>query len=334
MNKILKSILFLLFIIGPRVFTYSQWIPDDLGGNFEKKYIRQQNDYNGTVFSTIIRLKQEKNKTKRGVLYIHGFNDYFFQSELAEEFVKHGYDFYAIDLRKYGRSLTDSQNAFEVRNLNEYFPDIDSALTIMKSDGIDLIALMGHSTGGLICAYYIHQNPMASVNALILNSPFLDWNLGKIEWFVPVVSFIGRFLPDIKIPQSNSIYGKTLDKKFYGEWEYNTKWKRHESTDVTTGWVRAINNAQNILKKEKYQIKIPILLMYSSASYFNKDWSIMAQKSDAVLDVNDIKKYGLTLGKDVTPVKVHDGLHDLFLSSKEVRYPLYNYVFKWLEQNL
>ncbi len=30
-------------------------------------------------------------------------SDYFFQTEMADQFNQHGYDFYALDLRKYGR---------------------------------------------------------------------------------------------------------------------------------------------------------------------------------------------------------------------------------------
>ncbi|MEK8226237.1 alpha/beta hydrolase [Oerskovia sp. M15] len=42
---------------------------------------------------------------RRAVLYVHGFVDYFFQAHLGDAFEEHGYAFYAIDLRGYGRSL-------------------------------------------------------------------------------------------------------------------------------------------------------------------------------------------------------------------------------------
>ena len=41
----------------------------------------------------------------RAVLHVHGFADYFFQTVAADCWVERGYDFYALDLRKYGRSL-------------------------------------------------------------------------------------------------------------------------------------------------------------------------------------------------------------------------------------
>ena len=40
----------------------------------------------------------------RAVLYLHGRNDYFFQTHLAQAFLDAGYEFYALDLRACGRS--------------------------------------------------------------------------------------------------------------------------------------------------------------------------------------------------------------------------------------
>ena len=310
------------------------WENDVLGDGFQMRYVTQPKDYSGEVRSTIIRRLCGCGKdsgTKRGVLYIHGFNDYFFQAQLGEMFNLHCYDFYAVDLRKYGRSILPGQKKFEVRNLKEYFADIDSALTDMENAGIDNIILMGHSTGGLIAAYYMQMNPDVPVKALILNSPFLDWNLGKMEKFVPLVSALGSVFPNFKIKQGNStVYGESLDAEEYGEWIFNRNWKISPSPDVTAGWVRAITKAQNELKKHPYGIHVPVLLMYSAQSYYDEKWSAEAQKSDAVLDVTDIKTLGSKLSLNVTPVRVNGGLHDLILSSPNVRSAVYDYIFKWL----
>ena len=331
MNKFVSLIVLILSSFHLSLL-YSQWEPDILGDGFQMRYIDQGKDYSGFVRSTIVRLRAENKSSKRGVLYIHGFNDYFFQKEMAEKFAHHDYNFYAVDLRKYGRSLMSGQKAYQVRNLKEYFPDIDSTLMIMKEEGIDSVVMMGHSTGGLIASYYMALNQPKDIDALILNSPFLDWNLGKLEIAVPFVSGFGYFFPCVNIPQGGSVYGESLDSHYHGEWNYNNEWKKHDS-EVDAGWVRAIDKAQTYLKKHPFEIHVPILLMYSSSSYTKGEWSEEAQRSDAVLDVKDIKRYGLRLGDNVTPVKVTGGLHDLFLSSKNVRLPLYKYVFYWLSEN-
>ena len=68
---------------------------------------------------------------------------------------------------------------FEVRDMSEYYADIDSALKVMASDGIDSVVLIGHSTGGLTASAYVNDRKPARVKKLILNSPFLDWNNGS-----------------------------------------------------------------------------------------------------------------------------------------------------------
>lgn len=315
---------------------YRSWAPDILNDGMEMHYVKHPNDYEGHVRSTIVRKLCVNDTAKRGILYIHGFNDYFFNTEMADEFVSHGYDFYAVDLRKYGRSIIKGQKKFNTRSLTEYFPDIDSALVTMKQSGLKEIAIMGHSTGGLIAAYYLAKkaNPV-KVNALILNSPFLDWNLGKIEWLVPAVAAVGYVFPGLPVPQGKSTaYAQSLLKEYKGEWDYDTQWKLMESPTVSAGWVRAINSAQDYLHDGEHPINIPILLMYSAKSITVDDWTPQCQGADIVLDTKEIKKYGVRLGKHVTCVKVNGGLHDLLLSKQGLRIPLYNEIFTWLSENI
>lgn len=115
--------------------------------------------------------------------------------------------FYAVDLRKYGRSLLPGQKPFEVRDMTEYFADIDSALAVMKRDGVDKVVLVGHSTGGLTSSLYMAEHPDTVVKALVLNSPFLDWNLGRIEEFaVPAVAATGKLFPGMPVKQGDSTH--------------------------------------------------------------------------------------------------------------------------------
>lgn len=295
------------------------------------------NDYSGKVISTVIK-KSAAKPANRAVLYVHGYNDYFFQKEMGNEFVGHGYNFYAVDLRKYGRSILEGQRKFEVRNLNEYFADIDSALNIIIEDGNTSIILMGHSTGGLITSYFMAegQGNAYPIKALILNSPFLDMNLSDTQenYLLPAVSAISGIIPNISIDQnSNDFYARTLLRDKEGEWEYNTDWKIPFSPAVTTGWLGAIHKAQMKLQKG-VNIKIPILLMRSSQSVGGDTWNEDYKKGDAVLDVNEISMYGKRLGKNVNEVVVKEGLHDLMLSRKPLRISLYNYIFNWLNKTL
>lgn len=313
-----------------------EWEPDVLGDGYECRRVEQGSDYSGRVVSTVIRkLAPDTVHACKAVLYVHGFNDYFFQSEMGDEFVGNGYDFYAVDLRKYGRSFLTGQRRCECRSLDEYFPDIDSALVDISRSGIGEVVLMGHSTGGLISAYFMAKNHRPQVKALLLNSPFLDWNLGWMERIVPLVAWWGGLFPNTPVKQgASTAYGESLLKGYHGEWSYNTDWKTMHSPDVTAGWVRAIDKAQKALRDGKARIEVPILLMYSARRVDGSEWTPEHNAGDAVLDPADIRRYGCMLGPHVTCLKVYGGLHDLVLSALPVRTALYEKIFAWLHRKV
>lgn len=330
-----KIVLLLILVAVAVILAVAQWMPDRLGDGYEMRYVEQPDDYSGKVRSTIVR-KRSACGGHRGVLYVHGFNDYFFQKEMGDRFVDSCYNFYAVDLRKYGRSLMEGQKAFQVRDMHEYFADIDSAVMCMKRDGIDEIVLVGHSTGGLTTSLYMNENPPAEIKVLVLNSPFLDWNQSKFQEriLIPAVDCIGGVLPGIAISQGDSqAYSESLLKEYGGEWEFDTSLKLEVSPDVDTGWIRAIDMAQAIIQNDPF-IKVPVLLMHSDRTAKAGDPREVYSSSDAVLDVEDISRYGKRLGPLVTEITVKGGLHDLVLSKPEVRNALYDYMFGWLDANL
>lgn len=332
-----RVVLFALLLPGAVGASAAVWRTDSLlGAPFESLEIPLPADWSGRERCTVVRLKATVPDTeRRAVLYVHGFNDYFFQAQMADSFAAHGYDFYAVDLHRYGRSLLPGQRRCDVRGLDEYNADIDSALAVMRRAGAEQTVLMGHSTGGLIAAWYMAHHPEAPVSCLVLNSPFLDWNMGKLERWIPMVSAVGALFPGITISSgSGDAYGSSLRADRHGEWVYDHNLKSDPSPKVSLGWIHAIDSAQRWLRRHPGAIKVPVLLMYSSASYHGSGWTPDASRMDAVLDVDDIAKYGRALGTDVQPVRVTGGLHDLMLSSADVRRALYPFVFRWLEQSL
>ena len=54
---------------------------------------------------------------------------------MARRYQEHGYRFYALDLRKYGRSWLPHQLPNSVRDLREYHADIDAALAVLHAEG-------------------------------------------------------------------------------------------------------------------------------------------------------------------------------------------------------
>ena len=109
---------------GPKTpTTDTTWHPDILSG-YEARYVNQGETFDGPCRSTIIR-KLNRKGSRKAFLYVHGFNDYFFQGEMGDRFVDSGFNFYAVDLRRYGRSYEPWQYPFNIRKQEEYFADID-----------------------------------------------------------------------------------------------------------------------------------------------------------------------------------------------------------------
>lgn len=311
----------------------SQWMPDVLGDGYEVRYVDQGTDYSGKVRSSIVR-KQADCGNDIGVLYVHGYNDYFFQKDMGDRFVDSCYNFYAVDLRKYGRSLLPGQIKFEVRNLREYYADIDSALAVMKADGIKHVALMGHSTGGLITSMYMNEHPDSLVEALVLNSPFLEWNLSGFQrkFLIPAVVTFTPLMRNARISNGHSTaYAESLLKDYHGEWEYNTDWKTVYPEKVSTSWLTAIDRGHAAVQNDSH-ITVPILLMHSDKSVSGDKWTPDFDHADAVLNVDDISKYGRRLGYNVTEYTAPGGLHDLVLSEPKVRNAVYDEVFRFLHR--
>src|SRR5438105_3791501 len=144
------------------------WQPDPLLPGFEIYDLPFPDDYDGSVLATLVRLPCLP-EPKGAVLYVHGFIDYFFQRHMAERFAAEGYDFYALDLRKHGRSLRVHQHPNFCKSINEYYADITRALLVIGQP----VLLAGHSTGGLVCSLYADEGDRRKlIRALWLNSPF------------------------------------------------------------------------------------------------------------------------------------------------------------------
>lgn len=312
----------------------TSWHPDILHG-YEARYVDQGEAFDGPCRSTIIRKLSPRN-SQRAYLYIHGFNDYFFQQEMGDRFVDSGYNFYAVDLRRYGRSLEPWQYPFNIRNQREYFQDIDSALAQIRRDGNIDITLSGHSTGGLTVALMAaERGARIGVNRVVTDSPFLAWNFSPMmrDVAIPVVAFLGEIFKNAKVKQAHCDgYAYSLLKEYYGEWTYNTDWKMVYSPPVTMSWIHSIENAQRSLMKKKKNIVVPLLVMHSSRKIDGCNYTPEFQTGDAVLDPEQLQKRGVQLGHNPMVCQIDSGLHDLILSRSEVRNAAYDTIFSFMRR--
>lgn len=307
---------------------------DILGEKFEQLQTTQPEDYEGKVVCTLVRRKTNA-LSQKAVLYIHGFNDYFFQTEMAERFCSKGYHFYAIDLRKYGRSWMPHQLFNNVRDLKEYDEDMQWALEQIRSEGNKKVLLCGHSTGGLLITYYALRHPDSDLfHALFCNSPFYGFQISALaQKVLPVVSKIGNRYPELPLPvvPFTDFYGKALHISEHGEWKYDLRLKPHVPSDTKLAFVSAVEKAHRYLDKHT-EIKVPMLVMCSDKSFTPVQWDSRIMTSDIILNVEHIRAYTKRLSGDITFSPVANAIHDLVLSQKEVREEVYQKLFKWCER--
>jgi alpha-beta hydrolase superfamily lysophospholipase len=303
---------------------------------FESFVINQPDDYEGAVVCTLIK-KKSVFESDTAVLHVHGFNDYFFHKEAAEVFAERGFHFYAVDMRKSGRSYLSHQKFNNLRSLDEYFEDIKVSLETIKKDGIKKIVLMGHSLGGLTVALFAEKYSDSGLfDAVFLNSPFFEQDKDVLtkKILIPIVSALAKKWPDFPVPGGFSkFYGPSLHKNYKGEWDYNLNWKPHVAPLVNSGWVRAVYLSHKKLKKG-VKIKKPTFLAYAEKSIKRFTWSEKFHICDAVVNVNDTKMYAKNILGDTEIHEIQNAKHDLFLSQKNAREKLYEVLFLWIDKTL
>ena len=326
-----------------------EWRIDTLLGHegFWALTLAFEPDYDGPVSATVIRRPRHRER-ECAVLYIHGYVDYFFQAHLAD-YYQHalaggqtgkGCDFFALDLRKHGRSLPP-QYAYPnfAKNLDEYFPEITKALTIIRGEGYGFVILNGHSTGALTVARYLQDgSERGTVDAVFLNSPFLDFNDRDISRFGEFIArLFGKMAPHYKraspVPRW---YARSLLKRSdacldcHGRWVFDPALKPLDGFPTFLGWVRAIDVAHQ--KVRSGGIGQPILVLHSARSNKGTDsvWHEEYRRADLVLDVEDMKREGKALGKRVTIRAIEGGVHDLVLSDPDAEALVFAEVTAWL----
>ena len=236
-----------------------------------------------------------KREGESGVLVGHGLQGLFFPEGSGDSIVSHGYSFYALDLRKYGRSLREGQDAFEAKDMTEYQEELSAALRFLRStEGHSEIYILAHSTGGLITSLYLHDTDNRDgVRGLILNSPFFDFNFTPAQerFVLPLLSGAASLMSNKVVSDESkepNMYAQTLLKAHHGRWDYNTNWKKSHGHPIRLSWMRAIREGQKRLQKG-LDLRPPILLMTSDRSIRpEKTLRPEYTEADLVLEVSDM----------------------------------------------
>jgi alpha-beta hydrolase superfamily lysophospholipase len=315
-------------------------VTDVLGEPFEAETIDLGSEDEGPVVATLVR-RRTAQKSVGAVLHVHGYCDYFFQTDMAQFWVDLGYDFYALDLRKCGRSMLPHQTPNFCRDLAEYDADLEAALDrVTRRDGHDRVVFSAHSTGGLIVALWLHERRFAHGSspaaAVVLNSPWLDLQASFLMRTVGTraIDQIGWRRPYAVVPHTvHGFYAESLHHELRGEWVFDLAWKPPESYPVRAGWLRAVRRGHRRVHRG-IDVGAPVLVLSSTVSHNPEVWDDRITSTDIVLDVRQIGRWAHRLGRQVTLTQIDGAIHDVFLSSDPVRKQGYDEVRRWLDYRL
>lgn len=336
------------------------WKPDVLGDGYLQATLDLAPDSEGPVVATIVKApaptqptffkkmlgKSSQVATNTDVLYIHGWSDYFFQKNLADYWRSQGAQFYALDLRKYGRSIRPGQSEGFIDNLSDYDEDIEAALEVMghgskKSGANDRalegrkLVLMGHSTGGLVLSLWADRHP-GRADAVVLNSPWLEYQLTAAArtLVAPMLRAGTRINPKAQMPSIDfGFYSRTVDKNKDGEWDFNYDWRPEHGFPVRPAWLNAILTGHAKVAAG-LDIQAPVFTWLSTRSLLVPKWSPDMKKADIAIDVNIVAARVHHLGKLVTLARIENAIHDVVLSAKPVRTQAFNELTQWLKAYL
>ena len=312
--------------------------PDVLGRGFQAVTLPLPDDDQGPVVATLVRrlaTSYTAGPSRRAVLYVHGYNDYFFQAHLAHYFADSGIDFYALDLRKSGRSLRAGQTPHFMRDVSDYVPELDAALSIIAADGHTDVLVNAHSTGALVIAGWLADASAATrslIAGAILNSPFLDLSpegvvkdagarsMGLVAAARPYAIVQGAGL---------DLYGRSVHRDYHGEWDFDLAWKSHIGRPVRAAWLAAVRRSQ-LRIHAGVDLGCPVLVLTSDRSVRPKEWTEDIRSADSVLDVERITRWAYRLGRHVTSVRLAGAMHDVVLSAGPVRARAFDEMTRWI----
>jgi alpha-beta hydrolase superfamily lysophospholipase len=336
----------------------AKWQPDVLGEPFEQLTLPLEPDAEGEVAATLVRYapgprladirfgRDEAQDTD--VLYLHGWSDYFFQKELAQFWHGIGARFFALDLRKYGRSLRPWQTPGYIEGLAAYDEEIEAALEVIghgagahgerartAHTGRRQLVLLGHSTGGLTASLWANRH-QGRADALILNSPWLEFqarSMGRAA-LAPIVGLQARVDPRTALPTVDlGFYARSVSATMDGEWDYDMAWRPERGFAMHPAWLNAVL-AGHAQVAAGLAIDAPVLTMLSARSIMLPRWTPEMMSSDIVLVVDNIAQRAIRLAATVTITRLDGAIHDIFLSKEPVRQEAYKRMAQWLRAYL
>ncbi|MBO0899068.1 alpha/beta hydrolase [Cellulomonas sp. zg-ZUI22] len=266
---------------------------------------------------TLVRPGRAPDAPRGVVVHLHGYNDYFFATHLADALADAGWAFLAVDARRAGRSWREGEVPHYQGDLREQASDLGRAVAAARAAWPGLpVVVHAHSTGGLVAALWAHAHrARGGADAVVLNSPFLSV---VRSWVRPLqdgaLRPLARRAPLRVVAHRPSRYAARLAER----WDVDATLKRPQGVAVRAGWLAALRAGQ-LRVARGLAVGVPVLVARSARSAVEHGAGAVADgpaldDADTVLDVATIAALAPRLGTDVREVVVDGGVHDLALS--------------------
>jgi alpha-beta hydrolase superfamily lysophospholipase len=309
--------------IAPRPLDVVQWSVDHLEG-FEQLVLPLVADKEGPLHATLVRRMCPRN-SHVAILSIHGFSDYFWNGSMGRAFSDDLYNFYALDLRKCGRSRNPNHRPGYVSHFEQYFEELHAALRVIRvDDGNSRVVIMGTGTGAVIATLYASEHA-ETVDALLLNSPAFS----ALHNFVVPKPWFGGNDPFVKADGIMSIYHTSLHKSMKGEWDFDLEAKPIAGMPLYQTWLTAFTEALQRIQKGEVIVRVPTLVLCSAAGATTppQAYNPGYQRADVFLNIAEVVRLAPKIGGQVRLQLIREAVHDVFLSGGAQRDEAYDKMF-------
>lgn len=219
-------------------------------------------------------------------VYVHGWNDYFYQAHLARMMTHLGAAFYGIDLHRYGRNMPRRSglipfNCYE-DDYTTYDRELDWAIATARQEHPDLpVIVMAHSNGGAVVSGWASRHHDA-YDGLIFISPWVVQDVSGIPAGNTVSTVISKYLKGLHVPMlgpGSTVYQDSLagyatissplprrlvpfgnDPAVCG-WVTNPQWRIVDGAPILFGWLSAILSTQQWLVDHARFSNQPVLCL-------------------------------------------------------------------------
>lgn len=277
---------------------------------------------------TLVRSTFQPAEPQAVVLQVHGYNDYFFQAHVSDAVTGAGYAFYAVDMRRAGRSLRPGDVPHHISDIAELGTDIGDAVQAARHDAGDLpVIIHAHSTGALAATIWAVDRADPALAGLVLNSPLFGLMLSRRQRIaMSATPALARMRSQQVVVPAPSVYSGRL---VANGWTFDHAWKKPGGQPATAGWLAATHLARKRVARG-LDVPVPVLLAHADSSGPDRLDNPLLDAQDTVVDVAAIAAASTRLGDHVEHLVIPGAMHDLSLSTPGPRKQYLDAMLAWM----